>query len=628
MKKLFLLLAMVGLMATACKGGLDNEENGGTPSAPKIGLSQQSIDIEFEPAQYSVSVTSPHSWQATSKNNWVIVDTEDGIAGTETLKFSVLRNEEEVERKGTIVVKNEDYNLIAELYVIQKAFEPAITINPEVLNFTIEGGVQEIAIAANFEYEVSKNTDWVTFVKTPNSITVTVPNYAEEEERTAEITISNEKYNISKTIKVTQSAFEPKLHVAPSEISFMADGGSQKASVTANCEYTISTTADWISYAETENVITITVFNYEDIEARSAEIIVSSEKYNISKTIKVTQAAFVPKLEISTTTTSYEYDYRGGEFTVAITSNFAYDVTTTANWVKCTKTANGITVSVLSYAEVENRSANIVISSEKYNISEVIKISQTAFVPKLEISVTSTSYEYDYKGDEFTVAITSNFDYDVITTANWVKYIKDAEGVKISVQKNNYTETRTAEVKIYSKKYNLKGKTISIMQDASPIEIGAIVTKNGARGVVFYINGETTKIVSVEEGYELEWCSNPYYREAPDYNNGANNMENIMAHYYWEDEYPAFKWCSDYGAGSWYLPAFNELKTIYNKSSTINATLKANGYPELSGWYWSSTDTEEYYGIENAYGKFINYGSNVTYRDKTLRCRVRAILVF
>ena len=542
MKKIFLLLAAVGMVFTACQVGLDNEENGGTPSTPKIELSQKTIDVGYETTTYSVSVTSPYSWKAESDSEWIVVDSKTGIAGDEQLKFTTLRNEEELERKGTILLTNTTYNLAAELYVIQKAFEPEITIEPKTLNFAVGGGTQDITITANFEYEVSKNADWVTFVKTPNSITVTVPNYAEEEVRTAEITISNEKYNISKTIKVTQSAFEPKLHVAPSEISFTADGGSQKASVTANCEYTISTTADWISYAETENVITITVFNNKDIEARSAEIIVSSKKYNISKTIKVTQAAFVPKLEIS---------------------------------------------------------------------------------------VTSTSYEYDYKGDEFTVAITSNFYYDVITTANWVKCITNAEGVKISVQKNNYTETRTAEVKIYSKKYNLKGKTISIMQDASPIEIGAIVTKNGAKGVVFYINGETTKIVSVEEGSGLEWCLNPAQDpEARDDNNGANNMKSIMVNYYWEDDYPAFKWCSDYGDGSWYLPAINELGKIYNESSTINATLEANGYHTLYGWYWSSTD--HFYSNEYAYGKYINCGiSNATYSDnKGLTGRVRAILVF
>ena len=120
MKKLLLLLASVAAIFTACEGGLDNEENGGVPSTPKIELSQQSIEVEFESAQHSVSVTSPYSWEAISKNDWIVVDTEDGIAGTETLKFSVLRNEELKARAGTIVIINSDYNLVAELYVIQK----------------------------------------------------------------------------------------------------------------------------------------------------------------------------------------------------------------------------------------------------------------------------------------------------------------------------------------------------------------------------------------------------------------------------------------------------------------------------------------------------------------------------
>ncbi|MBR2326781.1 MAG: BACON domain-containing protein [Alistipes sp.] len=68
---------------------------------PKIELAQQSIEVEFEPAEYEVAVTSPYSWEATSKNDWIIVDTPNGIAGTKMLKFSVVRNEEEDIREGT-----------------------------------------------------------------------------------------------------------------------------------------------------------------------------------------------------------------------------------------------------------------------------------------------------------------------------------------------------------------------------------------------------------------------------------------------------------------------------------------------------------------------------------------------
>ncbi len=119
---------------------------------PKIDLAQQNIEVEFEPAEYEVAVTSPYSWEATTKNDWIEVKTETGIAGEEVLKFSVKRNEEMQERKGTITIRNSNYNLVAELYVTQKAFAPEWSVSPESLNFAVEGSTQEVAITANFEY--------------------------------------------------------------------------------------------------------------------------------------------------------------------------------------------------------------------------------------------------------------------------------------------------------------------------------------------------------------------------------------------------------------------------------------------------------------------------------------------
>ena len=205
MKKFLLLLAAVGMIFTACESGGDvEEENGGTPSIPKIELLQQSIEVEFEPAQYTVDFTSPYSWEATSKNDWIIVDTPNGIAGDKKLKFTTLRNEEEQERKGTIIIEISDYNLVAELYVIQKPFVPTMTIQPESLIFESEGGMQEIAITANFECQIIENSGWLSCEKTDKGIDVTASPNTKFEERTAEFSIFIEKYGVSKTILVTQ----------------------------------------------------------------------------------------------------------------------------------------------------------------------------------------------------------------------------------------------------------------------------------------------------------------------------------------------------------------------------------------------------------------------------------------
>ena len=95
MKKLLLLLAAVGVIFTACQGGLDNEENGGTPSTPKIELSQQIVEVGYKASTHSISVTSPYSWKAVSDNDWIVVESETGIAGTEELSFKVELNEKE-----------------------------------------------------------------------------------------------------------------------------------------------------------------------------------------------------------------------------------------------------------------------------------------------------------------------------------------------------------------------------------------------------------------------------------------------------------------------------------------------------------------------------------------------------
>ncbi len=173
---------------------------------PKIKLAEQNVEVDFEPDQYSVGVSSPYSWDATSKNDWIVIDTTTGIAGDEELKFTTKRNEEEQERKGTIVLKNSDYNLVAELYITQVKFAPEISIDTESLNFTCDGGTQEIAISANFEYEWTEDTNWLSVKKIEKGLAITAEALDTATTRSACITISNEQYGVSRVVPVSQDA--------------------------------------------------------------------------------------------------------------------------------------------------------------------------------------------------------------------------------------------------------------------------------------------------------------------------------------------------------------------------------------------------------------------------------------
>ena len=388
-----------------------------------------------------------------------------------------------------------------------------------------------------------------------------------------------------------------KIVIKPSTITVEAAANNYIVAVSSPCSWRANTEEDWITL-ETElgidgkRQLIFAVKDYWETEPREGKIVVSNSDEDFSAELTVVQKAFVPEWSVEPTTLNFAVE--GGTQEVAVTSNFNYyEVTTTADWVKYTKTKNGITVSVLNNAEVEERCADITISSEKYNLSKVIKVTQTAFVPELEITTTTTSYEYDYKGGEFAIAVTSNFKYDVKTTADWVRCNENEDGVQISTELYKYENNRTAEVKIYSEKYNLEGKTITITQTPPPYPVGSLLTIDGAKGVVFDLGDTVTKIVSVTET-KANWS-------------GAKT------------------WCSNYGTG-WYLPAIDELKMIYYNKSTINSTLSANGYTTFGGeWYWSSTEYDVNYAY--AYGlDFSSGGSGNT--TKYYTGNVRAVLAF
>ena len=283
-------------------------------------------------------------------------------------------------------------------------------------------------------------------------------------------------------------------------------------------------------------------------------------------------------------------------YIVAVSSPCSWRATTEEDWITL-ETELGIDgkqqliFAVKDYWETEPREGKIVVSNSDEGFSAELTVEQKAFVPELEITTTTTSYEYDYKGGEFAIAVTSNFNYNVTTTADWVKCNKDTEGVKISVSVYNFAGNRTAEVKIYSEKYNLEGKTITITQTPPSYLIGTLVTKNGATGIVFYVSDSKVKIVSVKQTYAT-WSN-------------------------------AKTWCSSYGTG-WYLPTLDELRLISNEKSTINSTLSANGYTTLeTDRYWSSTEGAGDYAFCL---NFYSDGSGS--QKKSNRNYVRAILAF
>ena len=148
MKKLFLLLAMVGMLAVACEpGGGVEDENGNQTEQPggndtgsedvipsdKIVVKPAAMEVANEACDYIVTVYSPCSWRATTENEWITIETKLGIDGKRELIFSVADCYETEPREGKIIVSNNDEGLSAELTITQKAY---VLLEENVIYYT------------------------------------------------------------------------------------------------------------------------------------------------------------------------------------------------------------------------------------------------------------------------------------------------------------------------------------------------------------------------------------------------------------------------------------------------------------------------------------------------------------
>ena len=199
MKKVILLSLAVCLFATACED-LDND---------KIALSKNTVEAHFESAEYVIKVSAPCSWEAISKNEWISLTCDNGIAGTEELRFVCDKNLDESERKGTIVIKNEDFGLATELYITQKSFVPELIVDDSTISFEAKGGSGFIKVASNFGYSVGYNSSIMNYCwAEEGGVKFYLKSSDSFESRTTKITIYSEKYNLSYTVDVLQAGWD------------------------------------------------------------------------------------------------------------------------------------------------------------------------------------------------------------------------------------------------------------------------------------------------------------------------------------------------------------------------------------------------------------------------------------
>ena len=159
MKKLFLLLALLGIVATGCS----KDEGGNIPDDAYISLDKEIVTISPDGESVGVKVYSNYGWKLTNNCDWITTSITSGDASDTGVTVTITVDISYDDRDGTLVFS---CGKAKKLLVVSQKFKEAIIPDAKnTFNIPVEGGVAILNYQTSVDCEViipEEAQDWIT----------------------------------------------------------------------------------------------------------------------------------------------------------------------------------------------------------------------------------------------------------------------------------------------------------------------------------------------------------------------------------------------------------------------------------------------------------------------------------
>lgn len=400
----------------------------GKTEEPFIELSLQEYKAGNAGGTFQIDVRTNIEYQVMMPDeSWIIETMYDGS----THFFEVLLNDTYDARTAEIRFVNTEKGIEKTVTVTQEALYD-ILIEQSSYEIGAEGGVLDLPLQANMDFEVTTSEDWITQISA-RGLTEQVLHFNVEEnpqvkERTAIITISSP--NVTHEIQVIQRGKEdPFLQLSLQEYQANSTGGVFSINVQANIEYQVIMPAEnWITKTRSDgDTHFFDISPNETYDARTTEICFVNEEEGVEKTVTVKQT----QLEtIIVPQNFYTFGPEGGTLNLPVQASVDYEVMflTDADWITHIET-RGLTEKTLCFniasnPTADNRETSIRLMGPN-GVSQDIQILQHAKEPYL--AILSAPDKIGRQEQEFVITAESDMDYlEVTMDMDWIQLINSA----------------------------------------------------------------------------------------------------------------------------------------------------------------------------------------------------------
>ena len=271
----------------------------------------------------------------------------------------------------------------------------------------------------------------------------------------------------------------------PVEVSFgveslnvTAEGGTYTAELKSNGDWTIGSTAEWLTVSPTSGNgdATLTFIAPPNLtgQMRNQKITATTKDNSASMTIsQVAGDDPVPEPYITLSPNSMLGDWEGGTFQVVVQSNMAWTVTTLPDWVHCSALEgegnDTVQMTMLAFLESGTREAYITFGDGNISTQFHVRQSGTSEVQHF-LNVVPNEIQLPYVGDERQLAVTCDEGWEAVIDVDWVALDK-TEGsgndvLVLTVAENPLIEARQTCIKFVSDSHN--SVVVDIFQEGAP----------------------------------------------------------------------------------------------------------------------------------------------------------------
>lgn len=168
-------------------------------------VNKTSITATSSATSSTIVLTTNDSWTASSNSSWLTISSTSGT-GNANLTIKLEENKTTNSRSGTIVIQGTNSGSSATISVTQDG--KYLTVSPESLNFSSEGGTKAVTVSTDGTFTTSSDVNWITVSTSGNTITVKASANSSTSSRTGSVAVSLiglSSGSLSKAIVVSQN---------------------------------------------------------------------------------------------------------------------------------------------------------------------------------------------------------------------------------------------------------------------------------------------------------------------------------------------------------------------------------------------------------------------------------------